>query len=113
MTPHMLSEIVGEDAALSILSIRGGVRVYVPKTVTDRIIDELGGNADAAQRLCHEMGGLFITLPVARNWRAQRLVARGLSVRDAALSVGLTRRSVQLAAAETKMRPELPATSAA
>lgn len=110
MTPEYLEEIVGEDAAIAIMSARAGVRVYVPNAPTDRLIDELGGDAKAAEKLCSECGGTFLILPTAKRWRAQKLLKRGFSQRDVALAIGMTRRAVQhaLREVETPVRHELP-----
>lgn len=93
MTPESLCSIIGEPATLALLSLRPGVRLYVPRSATERFIGELGGDKEAAEALARECGGMFIALPVAREWRAAILRKRGMSARDVALALGITERT--------------------
>lgn len=108
MTPEHLTEIIGEDAAFSLITLRGGLnRFYVPHSLTDRIICECGGDPLVAKRLCDSFGGQFIALPIARRWRISIMRRRGLSVRDITLSLGVTAACVERALiSETRCRDE-------
>lgn len=94
MTPESLCELIGEDATLALLSQRSGVRVYIPKVVTERIIEECGGDAKSAEILCREMGANFIILPTAKRWRMAQLLKRGFSIRDISIALNVTRDAV-------------------
>lgn len=100
MTPEQLSDAVGDDAAMSLMAMRAGLRVYVPKTATARFVGECGGDEKAAERFCKAFGGESVILPIGKRWRVQKLLQRGLSLRDVAITVGMTRRSVVQIASE-------------
>ena len=108
MTPDALSAIIGEEAALSLMAQRAGLRVYIPKTITERIVEECGGDRKAAAKLCELFGGEFVIFPAGRRWRAEALLRRGLSLRDVAMTVGMTRRRVVQIASETRLHPDYP-----
>lgn len=103
MTPQVLSAMIGEEATFALLSQRAGLRVYVPKRMTARFLEEVGGDEKAALALINEMGGLFLTIPSAKRWRAARLKRAGVSIRDAALQLGITRVHAVTLYAETQV----------
>lgn len=92
MTPQDLADLIGEDDALKLLSMRGGSRIYVPKRVSPYFREQCG--AKGAEALVSIMGGSFLVLPVGKNWRAVVMRRKGVSVPDIALSLGLGERAV-------------------
>lgn len=94
-----LESVLGRDAARALTLCLGGTPVYVPRKPQPghelaRIVGERGLLA-----LCAEYGGMKLELPNGRNPEPRKAavleaLARGMSLREAALACGVTRRYV-------------------
>ena len=98
-----LVKLLGVDAALALLEARGGVPLYIPKSIETarsyRWANALG--SDALKALCEEFGGLSVELPKAdsilrqmRNAAILRDATRGVSTTTLAQEHRLCRRQV-------------------
>lgn len=83
-----LAEVIGEPAALALIEEFGGLRTYVPKHPTERIVAAIG--AEAAAKLAAAWGGEYIPVPLARAWRVMVYRSRGQSYPAIARRVGLS-----------------------
>lgn len=98
-----MTDTIGSSAAMSVVRVFGGGRIYVPKSVAldDRHpLAELLGRPLAVQ-LCDRLGGETFDVPRAaavevrlRNAEIVRRFRAGSSVRQLALAFGLSRRIV-------------------
>lgn len=103
--PRLLREMValiGMQATLAIVQHYGGVRLYVPITMTPEHILARQIGADAAFKLSGEYGGLdhfyipraAVALRSARNTEIVDKFVKGVTLRQLALSYGMTERGV-------------------
>ncbi len=83
-----LRAIVGDEAALTLMELYGGTRLYVPKNATpaSKLYREIGEPALAA--LCEEYSSCQITVPLGREWRASVYHALGASNAEIARALG-------------------------
>ena len=93
MTAEQLSEIIGEDAAMLYMSRRGGQRVRVPKSVSTKIIEQMG--AEAGKAFVKEFGGCQLYVPAGRNWRILKLARDGMSNNQIALAMATSQKHVR------------------
>jgi len=68
-----LIELVGEDAALRLVERYGGVRIEVPKKITEtsEIVRSTGLAPATLAPLAAHHGAERITLPICREWRVR------------------------------------------
>ena len=103
--PRLLREMValiGMQATLAIVQHYGGVRLYVPITMTPEHILARQIGVDAACKLSAEYGGLdhfyipraAVALRSARNTEIVDKFVKGITLRQLALSYGMTERGV-------------------
>ncbi|MTW19111.1 hypothetical protein GJ689_23205 [Rhodoplanes serenus] len=83
-----LAEVIGEPAALALIEAFPGLRIYVPRSPTERIMAAIG--AEAAAQLARAYGGEYLKVPAAKQWRVTIYRTRGLSYADIARRVGST-----------------------
>lgn len=83
-----LVNLIGEDAALALVTERGGRQVYVPDHPTANCELAKIVGLDAATKLSHEFGREAITVPVAREWRVLKYLDQGFSAPKIAGLVG-------------------------
>ena len=83
-----LAEVIGAPAALALIESFPGLRTYIPKGPTERIIAVIG--ADAAAQLARAYGGEYLDVPSAKRWRVLIYRGRGLSYADIARRTGLS-----------------------
>lgn len=90
---HLTSRI-GAESTLRLIELHGGVRIHVPKRVTARtkLAREIG--EDAARALSAHWGGDFLSVPLAREWRARVYKARGASYSVIARRLQVTEHAV-------------------
>lgn len=89
-----LSDVIGAEAALRLMELRGGTRVYVP-----RYFDP---NAELAQALGDEAwkaivqrwGNGTLKVPTCRWWRAQIYAGREMTYPEIALKLGCSETTV-------------------
>jgi hypothetical protein len=79
-------QIVGAEAALTLVEAYGGTRLFVPKTPTENHIALLGDGS--AKALSQAWGGEYIKVPLGRAWRVLVYNARGLSYAETARKAG-------------------------
>ena len=87
-----LIAVIGEDATLRLVETHGGIRTYVPRTVSAKSALAQSIGVEAARGLSREFGGMKIHPPMVKRWRALVLrqrdglsyseIARRLSVDD-------------------------------
>lgn len=83
-----LAEVIGVPAALALIEAFPGLRPYIPKQPTERIIAVIG--PEAAEKLARAWGGEYLKVPSAKPWRVTIYRGRGFSYADIALRVGLS-----------------------
>ena len=95
VTMGELTMLVGEDAAMTLCSHLGGIRIYIPKRPD--LSTRLGRVAGwrAMSLLCEVYGGREVTFP---NRRRGEGLAAGLSIRQIAESAEVTERYVRAVA---------------
>jgi hypothetical protein len=91
---HWLTNIIGADAALSMIEAHGGTRVYVPKEINQNSAARLALPLPEARRLGEAFGGEHILVPIARAWRVRMYRAAGLTYPAIARKLGITERAV-------------------
>jgi DNA-binding NarL/FixJ family response regulator len=76
-----LVELVGVAAALRLVEVHGGARVFVPAKVTaqSELAKSTGIAPAVLRKLCAARGGETIKLPICREWRVRRYRAAGES----------------------------------
>lgn len=95
-----LVRVMGDGPATTLLREYGGLSISIPKKTNSGIIIACG-DAQAAERLCAEYGGMDILLPSAMKQaptKKSRIIAMletGSSQRECAKAVGCTERHVQ------------------
>ncbi|MDT7533750.1 hypothetical protein OVY48_09970 [Sphingobium sp. SA2] len=110
LTTHELIALMGEDAFVALTEAFGGRRLYVPGTIAaDHDISRAIG-ADAATRLSERIAPDVIRVPLARDLRARRYRAAGLSNGAIATRLGITEPAVNKL---FKRSADLPAKGAA
>lgn len=95
MLASNLSQIIGEEATVSLLEEFAGTRVYVPRQVREnsRLTRAIG--REAAQALCDRFASDTIRVPLGRELRAKHYRHRGLSDARIAARLGLTESGVR------------------
>lgn len=103
VTMGELTMLVGEDAAMTLCSHLGGIRIYIPKRPD--LSTRLGRVAGwrAMSLLCEVYGGREVTFPNRRRGEGQKKIvleglAAGLSIRQIAESAEVTERYVRAVA---------------
>lgn len=96
---NQLSDIMGLNAALSLVRTMPGVRVYVPANMTEsNAIAQIVG-MEAAQKLSKHFAGDRIQLPSIKlqlqDIQLYQLKADGFSNKDCALKMGVTERTIE------------------
>ncbi len=91
---HWLTNIIGADAALSLIEAHGGTRVYVPKDINQNSAARLALPLPEARRLGEAYGGEHILVPLARAWRVRIYRAAGMTYPAIARRLGVTERAV-------------------
>jgi hypothetical protein len=91
----LLVRLIGPDLALRLMELHGGSRVFVPRAAgrDQKLAQELSPAAEAA--LVEEYGGGNIEVPLCKAWRARIYRRRGQTVRQIALTLGCSERSVR------------------
>jgi len=92
LTGELLS-ILGDDGFFRLTEAYAGVRLYVPANIDRSELPAVIGT-DFAARLARAYPGSHIRVPLAREFRARRYVAGGLTIREIALKLGLTETGV-------------------
>lgn len=89
-----LLHTLGPDGFLLLVENYGGFRLYVPR---DPHRSELPDNITIqhATTLSEHFGGLYLKIPMAREFRTFRYLKEGLSYRRIALRIGHTEQAVQ------------------
>jgi hypothetical protein len=100
-TEEKLIHLLGDKAAYCLFNMQGGQRIYIPKSPSERFIEQLGGDIAAAAKLCNYMGGEYITLPMAVKFKFRYLLDAGHKLRDIARLLGRSERRI------TKMMQEI------
>ncbi|MDR6102773.1 CRP-like cAMP-binding protein [Agrobacterium larrymoorei] len=93
LTNELLSAL-GDDGFFSLVEAHAGVRLYIPGDPDRSELPSTIG-VDAAYRLAKAYPGGYIRVPLAREFRARRYVAEGLSNRDIAKRLGLTESGIE------------------
>ncbi|MCD2176464.1 hypothetical protein [Rhizobium sp. C1] len=88
-----LMAALGEDGFFVLTEAYAGVRLYVPANIERSDLPETIGR-DHAARLAKAYPGGYIRVPLAREFRARRYVASGMTIREIALKLGLTETGV-------------------
>lgn len=90
-----LRSMLGDEQFLSLLENYAGTRLFIPAYQGDRthVIDGL--TAEASQELADVYGGLYLRVPLARDFRAETYRARGLTVTQIAMKLGITERGAE------------------
>jgi hypothetical protein len=88
---------MGVAATFALLELRGGTRLYVPKSDNIRsswMLEKLGETA--LLRLAQSYGGAEVVLPLCRTWRVMVYLQRStMSYAEIALMVGASEDMVQ------------------
>lgn len=94
MTAEELASLIGEDAAVLLMSRKGGgKRISFPKKVTPRLLQMMG--KDAAEAIVKHFGGCEpIYIPAGREWRIRKLHRDGMSIGQIALAFATTEKHV-------------------
>lgn len=87
--------VIGETAAVALVVLFAGTRLYVPGRVKDGHAITLAIGQDAAQSLCTSYGGTTIRIPLGRELRAKHYRDQGLSNARIAARLGLTEGGVR------------------
>ncbi|WP_374410645.1 hypothetical protein [Novosphingobium colocasiae] len=90
-----LIAVVGEEATVALAETFGGTRLYIPSSAKDGhpITRTIG--REAARALCDKFGPAAIRVPLARELRARRYRAEGLSNARIAVRLGITEGGVR------------------
>lgn len=72
-------DVLGADGAVTLFLELGGSQIYLPRRSSDRTAAAKAIGADNVERLAQAMGHGYIKVPLARQWIAQVLRARGVS----------------------------------
>lgn len=94
MTQELLLEMLGEDAFFALVEARGGTRLYVPEDPNRSELTQIIGG-QAAYRLARSHGRCYIKVPVARRFRALRLIGQGSTNREVALHLRMSESGVE------------------
>lgn len=88
-TLTILRETIGDDATLKLVAARGGTTVFVPREAKEgHLLADLLG-VEAAALLEERWGGEYLTVPIAREFRIDALLARGdMTAPEIALATG-------------------------
>lgn len=92
LTGELLAAL-GEDGFFQLTEAYAGVRLYVPANIDRSELPAVIGT-DFAARLAKCYPGSHIRVPLAREFRARRYLAEGLTIREIALKLGLTETGV-------------------
>lgn len=84
-----LREAIGDEAALALIEARGGTAVFVPGDPREEqeLVRIVG--LDAARELASRWGKEYLSVPMAMDWRIDRLLEKGLSAPKIALALGV------------------------
>jgi hypothetical protein len=85
-------QIVGAEAALTLIETYGGTRLYVPKQPTKGLIELI--DEGCAKALSEAWGGDTIKMPLGRAWRVLVYQARGMSYPAIARKAGCSEDTV-------------------
>lgn len=88
-----LLDLLGEDEFFQLVDTRPGIRTYIAQNIDES--DLLGTlSYDAYSRLAKAYGRLYIRVPLAREFRARRYLAAGMTLKQVALKLGMTETGV-------------------
>ena len=91
-----LVALLGDEATLALVVWRGGQRLYIPGTSgraqASQVESQLGEAATRA--LAAEFGGTYLSVPLAKRWRARIYRARGDSYAAIARLLGCSESAV-------------------
>lgn len=86
--------LIGAVSALSLIEAKAGQRLYIPKAYgEDNILSEIL-DAEACKRIIEEYPGLYLKVPVARQWLILCYRARGLSYGEIAAKTGRSQSAI-------------------
>lgn len=106
MRPNIIAEEIFElltpESYLDLVTQYGGTRLYVPVCKRGKNAKIPGLDSDAATALADAFGGLFLQVPVAREFRAIVYWERGFSNAQVAAKLGLSESGVNKLRARIK-----------
>ncbi|WP_160009814.1 hypothetical protein [Rhizobium sp. 18055] len=89
-----LMDALGEEGFLKLIEVHGGIRLYIPKNApASKLSSEIGSENTA--RLSNMFSGEYISVPLAREFRANHYRAQGESNAMIARRLGLTESGVE------------------
>ncbi len=89
-----LVDAIGEDATLLLIELRGGTRVYIPRTPDDASPLSKDIGIIAARRLSRAWDLDHLKVPLAKRWRAHVYRHRGMSYPEIAQALGVSETTV-------------------
>lgn len=101
-----LLALLGDDGFFALTEAYPGIRLYVPIDISNSELPKAIGD-DYAARLARRYSPAYISVPIAREFRALRRRKDGLGNREIALQLGVSERAVERIFARVKeRRPE-------
>jgi hypothetical protein len=101
-----LLHLLGDDGFFTLTEAYPGIRLYVPVDISNSELPKIVGN-EVAERLVRRYGSDYISVPVAREFRALRRRSLGLGNREIARQLGVGERAIERLFARVKnKRPE-------
>ena len=89
-----LIALIGKDEAFALVEAFGGRRVFIPAYHTEGTKLREAVGASSAALMAARFGGLYLKVPLARQWRATVYRERGTSWSGIATAIGCSESSV-------------------
>lgn len=89
-----LLDLLGANAMFDLVVAFGGTRLYVPRYRREATTEIAGLGTEASRRLAEAFGGLFIRVPLCREFKLVVYEGRGLSNAQIAVKLGITETGV-------------------